>query len=116
MALSGTASGCINHPGVESVGRCKQCGTPFCNACKVQGPTGFFCSAVCKEKHEVFVKRAQELDTRKGRLGIGYFLGRIMGFAVALLVIAILLGVVGVVFQVPVLSPFVANVRNSIGI
>ncbi|MDZ4857395.1 MAG: hypothetical protein SGI88_00310 [Candidatus Hydrogenedentes bacterium] len=116
MGLSGTGSVCVNHPGVESVGRCKQCGKPFCNACKVQGPTGYFCSAECKQKHETFVKRAQELDVKKRGIGVGYFLGRIMGLAVALLVIAIILGVVGTIFQVPVLSDLVVNVRNTIGI
>ena len=116
MALSGTASGCINHPSVEAVGRCKQCSKPICAACKIPGPTGVFCSAECKQKHEVFVKRAQELDVKKGGLGIGYILSRIVGWAVALLIIAIVLGVVGTIFSVPVLSPLVQSVRNSIGL
>ena len=116
MALSGVGSVCVNHPTIESVGRCKQCSKPFCNACKIQGPTGFFCSAECKQKHEVFVKRAQELDLKKGGLGIGYLLSKILGWAVALLIIAVVLGVVGTIFQVPVLWPLVQNVRGSIGL
>jgi hypothetical protein len=116
MALSGVGSVCVNHPSVESVGRCKQCSKPFCNACKIQGPTGFFCSAECKQKHEVFVKRAQELDVKKGGLGLGYFLSRIVGWAVAILIIAVVLGVVGTIFAIPVLSPLVLNVRHSIGL
>lgn len=116
MALAGTASGCINHPSVEAVGRCKQCSKPFCAACKIQGPTGFFCSAECKQKHEVFVKRAQELDVKRGGLGLGYMLSRIVGWAVAVLIIAVVLGVVGTIFNVPVLSLLVLNVRSAIGL
>lgn len=116
MALSGVGSVCVNHPSVEAVGRCKQCSKPFCSACKIQGPTGFFCSAECKQKHEVFVKRAQELDVKKRGIGVGYFLGRITGLAVALLIIAVVLGVVGTVFELPVLSDLVRNVRANIGV
>lgn len=115
MALSGVGSVCVNHPSVEAVGRCKQCSKPFCNACKSQGPTGFFCSAECKQKHEVFVKRAQELDVKKGGLGVGYLLSRILGWAVAILIIAVVLGVVGTIFDIPVLSDFVQSVRGRIG-
>jgi len=116
MALSGVGSVCVNHPSVEAVGRCKQCSKPFCNACKVQGPTGYFCSAECKQKHEIFVKRAQELDVKKGGAGIGFLLGKLMGLLIAVAIIAVILGVVGSVVQVPVLSPLVHSVRASIGI
>ena len=116
MALSGTGSVCLNHPGVEAVGRCKQCSKPFCNACRIQGPTGYFCSAECRQKHEIFVKRAQELDVKRGGLGVGFFLKRILGLAVAILIIAIVLGVVGSVVETPVLTPLVGSVRNAIGI
>ncbi len=59
---SATLSGCINHPSIEAVGRCKQCGKPFCSTCEIPGPTGKFCSDPCKQRHEVFVKRAAKLD------------------------------------------------------
>lgn len=107
---------CIKHPGVEAVGRCKQCGKPFCNACKEQGPTGYFCSAECKQKHETFVQRAQQLEQRRGGTGFGYRIRRFFGFAAAVLVIAIVLGVVGTLFEVPVLSNLVRSVRGSIGV
>ncbi|MCC6795091.1 MAG: hypothetical protein IT366_08225 [Candidatus Hydrogenedentes bacterium] len=115
MALSGVASVCVNHPSVEAVGRCKQCSKPFCAACKIQGPTGFFCSADCKQKHEVFVKRAQSLDVKKGGLGIGYALSKMMGWAIAVLIIAVVLVVAGTIFNIPVLSPIVHSVRGTIG-
>lgn len=116
MAMAGLGSVCINHPGVEAVGRCKQCGKPFCNACKVSGPTGFFCSAECKQKHEVFVQRAQQLDSKKGGLGFGRLMRRGIGLIMVILIIAIALGVFGTIFQVPVLSPMVRSVRSMIGI
>jgi len=58
-------STCTNHPGVAAVGRCKQCGKPFCTTCRIQGPTGRFCSEACKEQHQEFVKRAARLDDRR---------------------------------------------------
>ncbi len=115
MAL--VASVCLNHPGVEAVGRCKQCGRPFCNACKVSGPTGVFCSETCKEKHETFIQRAGDLDAQKKRsAGFGATLRKVFNLALALVVIAAILGVAGAVFQIPVLSPIVHHVRGIIGI
>ena len=115
MALSGVGSVCVNHPSVEAVGRCKQCSKPFCNACRVQGPTGYFCSAECKQKHEVFVKRAQELDTKKGGMGIGFLVGKLISILIGVVIIAAIVGVVGSVFNVPVLTPLVQSVRASVG-
>lgn len=70
--LDPTLSGCINHPGVEATTRCRQCGKPVCGTCTVVGPTGKFCSEVCREKHEQFVRRAQTMEQRsKMRGGFG---------------------------------------------
>ncbi len=113
MAL--TQSACINHPGIEAVGRCKQCGRPFCNACKVQGPTGLFCSQPCKEKHETFVKRASQFDAPKGGTGIGVKLRRVFNIVLVVAIIAIILGVLGSFVDVPVLTPLVFKVRGIIG-
>ena len=66
MAAGRGFSGCINHPGVEAVARCKQCGKPVCGACVVMGTTGKFCSEVCREKHAEFVKRAQQFEAKRG--------------------------------------------------
>lgn len=103
---SGTLSGCINHPSVEAVGRCKQCGKPYCSTCEVLGATGKFCSEPCKERHEVFVKRAAKLDDMRSTSG---FFGKMMDrlrkflvFAAAILIICIILHFFGV--HVPVLS------------
>lgn len=66
MAAGRGFSGCINHPAVEAVARCKQCGKPVCGACVVIGPTGRFCSEDCRERHAEFIKRAQVFDSKRG--------------------------------------------------
>jgi hypothetical protein len=114
MAI-GTESGCINHPAIEAVGRCKQCGKPFCGTCRVQGPTGNFCSEDCKSKHEVFTQRAQQLDTMSrsgGFLNKLWFLGKkIIVFALFFLAVAVALHFIGL--NVPVVSPVIRNIMGS---
>ena len=114
MALGGIGSTCINHRTVESVGRCKQCGKPFCAACKVVGPTGVFCSEECKVKHENFIERAQKLEAKKGALGIRVKLRKLLSTLVTILVIALVAGVIGSLFEIPILSDLVLRVRGSI--
>ena len=53
---------CVNHSAVEAVARCKTCRKPVCATCVVGGATGQFCSEECKEKHEQFIQRAQQLE------------------------------------------------------
>ncbi len=115
MALGGLTSNCINHPGVEAVGRCKQCGKPFCNSCKIMGPTGLFCSEECKQKHETFVQRAQQFESRKGSVSIMAKVRKILGGLIAIIIVAIILGVVGTLIDVPILSDLVLRVREFIG-
>ena len=105
-------SGCINHPSVEAAGRCKQCGKPFCSACEVQGATGRFCSDPCKDRHEVFVKRAAKLDDMRRTSGVfGKLVDRfkkVAVFAVALLIIGVVLHFLN--FNVPILSGIIESV------
>ena len=110
MAL-GTASGCLNHPGIEAIGRCKQCGKPFCSACRVPGPTGNYCSDICKATNEKFIERAQQLDemnksggwmSRFWRVG-----SKILFFAAVLLVLAVTAEYFGI--DVPIIGPYIAN-------
>lgn len=91
--VSGAKSGCINHPAVEAVDRCKQCGKPFCDACRVKGPTGNFCSEACQGGHEQFTQRAQQLDNM-GRGG--GFTVKIYWLLKKLLIFAIVAALVGV--------------------
>ncbi len=113
--LDGTQSGCINHPGVESSVRCKQCGKPVCNACVVVGPRGRFCSIPCQQRFEAFAQQAQASET-KAR---GSFFVKLRNTVGALVIIVVALAVVGVVsilFEVPVLSGIAWKVRGLLGI
>lgn len=112
----GMPTGCINHPGVEAVARCRQCSTPVCNACVVGGPTGRFCSFECREKHEKFVKDAQgcELGKKRGG-GFSRSLRSLVSSAVVLGAVLLALGVVCTIFEVPVLSGLTRTVRGMIG-
>ncbi|NIA14213.1 MAG: hypothetical protein GWP08_09030 [Nitrospiraceae bacterium] len=108
-------SGCINHPGVESVARCKQCGKAVCKACLVTGPTGNFCSDTCRDKHQEFIRRAQELERKKPAAGNG--LRKLVRFAIKLAFFAAILiavGVAGIMFDIPVLSDVVRVVIPKI--
>jgi hypothetical protein len=106
MAL-GTPSNCINHPSVEAVGRCKQCGKPFCSACAISGPTGKFCSDSCKEKHQAFIQRAQQLE--RSSVGAGFLLKvrrmvvKVAIWAAVILVVVFLLAKFNV-YDVPILA------------
>ena len=95
-------STCTQHPSTEATGRCKQCGKPFCNACRVQGPTGYFCSEYCRSSHEAFVHKAKQLDDMKR----GFDLRMITrNWWRALLVILILLIIAHYYgYEIPVLS------------
>lgn len=116
--LDGKLSSCINHPAVSATARCKQCGKPLCPACIVSSPFGTFCSEVCREKFENFVKRAQEIEQRtsRARWNVGIYLRKLLSFLLAVIVILVLLGVVGTIFNVPVLSQWVYIIRAWIGI
>ncbi len=112
----GMPTGCINHPGVEAVARCRQCATPVCNACVVAGPTGRFCSFECREKHEKFVKDAQGCELgKRPRGGFSRTLRSLVSSAVVLAAVLLALGVVCTFFEVPVLSDLTRMVRGRVG-
>lgn len=113
--VEASRSGCINHPGVEATVRCKQCGKPVCDACVEPGPTGRFCSPSCRQKHEVFMQRAQQLDGRSGS-GIFVKLRGLLGTVVIIVVVLAVIGVAATLFPIPVLSDFVLKVRGMLNI
>ncbi len=112
--IEGSKAGCINHPGVEATVRCKQCGTPVCDTCVVQGPTGRFCSAACKEKHQAFMARSQQLEG-KARSSFGARFRKVGGFILLVAVVLVAVAVAATIFEVPVLSGLVRQVRGIIG-
>lgn len=102
---------------VDAVGRCKQCGAPVTLANKVAGPTGLFCSDVCRAKHEDFVQRTAQLEQRgPGGLSIGFLVRRLVRSAVALVVLLALVGAVSVLFEIPVLAPFFRGLFAMVGL
>lgn len=108
-------SECINHPGVEATVRCKQCGKPACDACAVSGATGRFCSQDCKEKHEAFIRRAQQLETQKRRGSLSGGIRKLLSWIFIVAAVVFLLVVVGSIFTgIPILSDFAVWVRSLI--
>lgn len=116
--LDGRLSSCINHPSVSATARCKQCGKPVCGACVINSPLGSFCSDACRERFEAFSKRVQELDrdTARARWNIGTKLRQFFSFLIFVAVVLITLGVIGTLFNIPVLSQWVFVIRAWIGI
>lgn len=110
--------GCINHPGIEAVARCKMCAKGLCAACRVIGPSGIFCSETCKTRHEEFVKRAAGLE-RKQATG-SLFLTRVrnlVGWILVVLVVVLGAGIGGRIagFRVPLVSDITDRVLGLIG-
>lgn len=113
--LAGTASGCINHPSVEASVRCKMCTKPVCQACVCAGPCGLYCSPVCKEKHEHFLKQAQAMDSR-ARLGILGLLRKVIGNMIVWVAVLFVIGLIASLVYIPVLSELVYRIRGIIGV
>lgn len=113
MAM-GTTSGCINHPGIEAVARCKQCGKAVCGTCVVKGPTGKFCTPECKEQHEGYIQRAQELDRMRKRPSLFVKLRGIIGTGIILVLVILAAGFVATYFgfNIPILTDIVNNLFN----
>jgi hypothetical protein len=95
------STGCINHPGVEAVARCRQCGKPVCGACVVIVLSGKFCGEECRERYENFLERAQKLDVKKGfRAGMFARFRRLVMRAVVIAAALLLLGTVLTYFNI----------------
>lgn len=111
----GLSSTCTVHPGFEAIGRCKQCSKPFCSECQVKGPTGIFCCQECKETHEQFIQRAQQLDNmKKESSGLPSFLillRKIIFISFALIIVGVGLHYFGI--EVPVLSQLIRNISGN---
>lgn len=85
MATIRGNTGCVNHPAVEAVARCRQCGRPACGACVVIDLSGKFCCDECRDKYAKFMERAQEFELKRGvRVGIFTRLKRLLLRAVVL--------------------------------
>lgn len=113
--LKASQAGCINHPGMTVDHRCKQCAKGVCNSCVFRGPTGVFCSEVCKIQHENYMQRAGQLDSRAR----SSFFVKVKSLVVGLLVLAAVIGGVGFAateFKVPIVSDIAWKIREMIGL
>jgi hypothetical protein len=114
-----STGGCINHPGVEASARCKMCGKGLCNACRIVGPSGIFCSEDCKKRHEEFIRRAEGLERKQGSSGL--FMSRVrnmIGWIIVVVVVAFGVTIAGRFFgfHVPYLSDIVDRFVGSAGL
>ena len=108
--------GCINHPGVEAIGRCRQCSKPVCKQCGVVASTGIYCSEVCSEKHQQFLQRASALDLDKGyKRGFFFHVRQFMGLVIVLAVFLFALGIVASFVYIPFLTDATIRVRSLVG-
>ncbi len=101
-------STCTAHPSTEAIGRCKQCGKPYCGACRVQGPTGYFCSEGCKTNHEAFIQRAKKLDDMKSGFQFGTFIRNAVMVIVILAIGSVIAHYFG--YDIPVVGGFLDGV------
>ena len=114
--LDARLSGCINHPGVEAVIRCKQCGTAVCGACVVATAAGRFCCETCSNKYEAFAQRAQDLEPlRYGRSWMASIRRGVFKLIVLLLAL-VGLGFASLHYKIPVLVDLTRSVLQFLGI
>lgn len=108
--------GCINHPGVEALGRCRQCGKPVCSQCGVTGSKGIYCCEVCRDKHEDFLQRAQGMDLEGPRgPGIGLRIRQAVGLVITLAAVLFVLGMISSLTYIPLLTDVTARIRSLLG-
>jgi len=105
--LDATVSGCINHPDRQAIARCRQCGRPLCSDCRIEGPTGDFCSIACQEKHEQFVNRAQHMKVSAPGPSFSVLLKRFIIKLLLLLALILLMAGIAVSCDLPVLNDLV---------
>ena len=105
--------GCINHPSLLAVGRCRQCSKPVCKECGIVSSAGLYCSEVCQEKHSQFLKRAGDLETtRSSRLHLGLKFRKLLGLLITLIVILCVLGMISYHTYIPLLTDLTARVLS----
>jgi hypothetical protein len=56
----------MNHPTRQATARCRRCGRPICNDCKLVSEVGVVCSEMCLDAIKSFQERVGD-DTPKRR-------------------------------------------------
>jgi hypothetical protein len=85
---------CPVHPGVETVGTCRRCGSYLCEVCRTRWREFILCAA-CVQRALDLKEGAPELDSAHRRqaltsllLGVGLWGVMIVGFVVGLILVA----------------------------
>lgn len=93
------------------MGRCKQCGKPVTIQNVEKGPTGVFCSEVCRSQHEAFVEKVDAMEKRErvrapGGL-VAIYTKKIAGLLGAAVLLTLVIGFFAVKLgvSIPVISP-----------
>ncbi len=109
--------GCINHPGVDAVGRCRQCSKPVCKQCGIVSTNDLYCSEACREKYEQYMHRAQSRESEK-EYKPGFFpqLRQLLGIVITFAVILFVLGCVASLTYIPLLTDVTTRIRSLLGI
>jgi hypothetical protein len=108
--------GCINHPGIEAIGRCRQCSKPVCRECGVAGTKGIYCCEMCRDKHEQFMQRAQALELDKGyQRGFFFHFRQWLGALITIVVLLFAAGFVSSIIYIPFISDATMRVRTLLG-
>ncbi len=103
--------------GIDMGMRCKQCNQPITSGNMTESAFGVFCSEGCKEKYELFVQRAHQLESMRKPHSVARVLKSFIGKVVVILILLIALGILGTVMpDIPVLSDLVRTVREALGI
>ena len=105
---------CINHPTVPAAIRCKQCASPACTKCVVHAPFGRFCSEHCRDQYNAMHVQAEAMQPQ-GKSSPLLGLRRLIKKVVLVAIGICMLGVIGTLVKVPVLTPLVFKIREIIG-
>ena len=99
--------GCINHPNVEAMGRCRQCSKPVCKQCGFATPEGMYCSEFCQAKHQDFMKRTVDADVDLNKRQKRNFRQKMSALVTFVVIVAVLIlgaGLLSIFVHIPYLS------------
>ncbi len=83
---------CKNHPTIIATARCKRCGMPLCDECKLVSEVGVVCSQNCLDAIKAFQARVgDELPRKARRPFFRSGLGR--GLIAILVILAVVYGI-----------------------
>jgi hypothetical protein len=109
---------CVFHPDANATGRCKKCGNPICDACKMQTGIGVFCGIQCAEEAEKFqAKVSNAMPVYQTRLGCGRMIKGLITLAGVLGVFyAVMFWIYGMTDPMEMVEKFIDQIKKLINI